>query len=288
MIEVEERQPILFGNQLYQVELNDGLSEFEIEEATSILRWIKGSGQFFGVAGVMLITGPPRSGKDTFANTFAYKVKRYYKGIKIIRDDHATPLFGKYTYWDERMLADDLDRMKEIAQDKEAAEKATAERWITEKGTVMMQKSVVLFTEAWQKMNNRNPMSVVNKTLGGLNKMWGHTETLYMYITQWTHDLDRFTCLPWVTMEVRCKPSDSAVGVIEAHLYHVKFNYGTGKLIMLDKYPVRINVDAGRERQELGVSSIDSGGNPHYYRYWDLFNSKSAPLLKFNRKKMEI
>jgi hypothetical protein len=109
-----------------------------------------------------------------------------------------------------------------------------------------------------------------------------------MYIAQWTHDLDRFTCLPWVTMEVRCQMSTTRPNTIEAHLYHVKFNFNSGRLVKLDEYPVCIKVDAGKERPELGISHIDTDGAIHYYRYWDLFNSKSAPLLRFNRKKMEM
>lgn len=282
-----EEDKVIFGNNLYQVELNDGLTPEEIEEATSILRWLKGHGQFFGVAGVMLITAPPRSGKDTFANVFAWKIKRYFKGIKVIRDDHATNVFGEYTYWNNQMLLDDLDRMGEIAKDKKGQEKL-ADQWLAEEGEVKMHKSVVLFTEAWQKMSNRNPMSVENRILGGLNKMWGHTETLYMYIAQWQHDLDRFTCLPWVTIEVRCQMSTTKENTIVADLYHVKYNFAQQRLVLLDKYPTRINIDAGVERPVLGISHIDEDGTIHYYRYWDLFNSKSAPLLKFNTKRLEM
>jgi hypothetical protein len=237
----------------------------------------------------MPITAPPRSGKDTFGNVFAYKIKRYFKGIKVIRDDRAKPAFGEYTYWDNQMLINDLDRMAIMAkqQGENAAEKV-ADKWLTEQGAVMMHKSVVLFTEAWQKMSNRNPMAVENKVLGGLNKMWGHTETLFMYVAQTTHDLDRFTCLPWVTMEVRCRMSEKKKDTIEAHLYHVVWDRNRQRLKPIDEFPVVIRINAGIERPELGISNIDPDGTIHYFRYWDLFNSKSAPLLKFNRKKMEM
>lgn len=287
-------EPIIYGNDLYRVELNEGLSEAEIKEATDILRWIKGSGAFFGVAGIMLVTGPPRSGKDTFANVLAWKVKRFFKGIKVVRDDHPTNVFGQYTFWDESLLADDLERMREVAQaagegNKKAATQATkklAEQWVTDTGSVMMQKSVVLFTEAWQKMNNRRGMTEMNLMLGGLNKMWGHSETLYLYVAQWTHDLDRFTCLPWVTHEVRCQMSTTRANTVEAHLYQVKYNRSLSKLIT-QGLPVKIKVDAGKERQELGIKEIQSDGTIVYNRYWDLFNSKSAPLMRFKRKNLD-
>lgn len=283
----ETNQPLVFGNDLYSVQLNDGLSAKEIEEATAILRWLIHRGQFFGVAGVMLVTGEPRSGKDTFANVFAWKCKRYFKGVRVVRDDHPNPVFGGYTYWDNDMLINDLEQMKKMAKDKETTEKLT-DAWLEEQGKIKIQNAAVLFTEAWQKMSNRNPMSVENRILGGLNKMWGHTETLFIYIAQWAHDLDRFTCLPWVNIEVRCKMSTSVPNTVEAHLYHVKWSHSRQRLELLDKAPVRISIDAAMERPELGISHIDDDGTIHYHKNWDLFNSKSKPNLKFNYKKLEM
>lgn len=275
--------PIVYGNELYQVTLNDGLTDEEQARAERILKWFIYKGQFFGVAGVMLVTAPPRSGKDTWANYLAWLCKRYYKNVRVIRDDHPQPAFGEYTYWDDNFLRADLQRMRAVAKAENSTgmdAKALSEKWIADKGEVMMKHAVVLFTEAWQKMSNRSPHDPVNRALGGLNKMWGHTETLYIYVAQWAHDLDRFTCLPWVNLHAKCMIDSNNPSRIIVHLYHVEFNFRKQELVVLDKRPEVIPINAARERSEMGVHHVDPDGTVHYNRVWDLFNSKSAPLLR--------
>ena len=279
MAEEKIKEPIVYGAGLYTVELNDGLTEQEQEEAYKILCWLKGSGPFFGIAGLMLITGMPRQGKGLFSNTFSWKIKRYFKGIRILRDDHPGPIYGEYSLFDESVLAGDLEAMSEIAKIKKP-DKKLIDKWVTEKGQVMIHKAVLQLDEGWRYQNNRRPMAEMNIALGGLNKLWGHTETLTMLQAQWYHDLDRFTCLPWVTHEVRCQMSTEKENTIEAHLYRVKYNVMTSRLIVLDK-AIKLYIDGAKERPELGVSHVDADGTPHYYRYFDLYNSKSAPMMKY-------
>lgn len=280
---------ITISDGLYSVQLNEGLTDEEVEDALDILRWIQGENAFYGIAGLMLVTGAPRSGKGIFTNTFSWKIKRYFKDIRIVRDDHPTALYGNYEFFNEDRLSNDLKVMFDVATDGKAAKKkpkftsAQCEQWATEEGSSIMQKSVALFDEYWKYMYNRTPHSIMNKSLGGLNKMWGHTETLHIGVVQWVHDLDRFTCLPWVTHEVRCQMSSERAGTVEAHMYHVKFNRRKMQLVLLDQKPVRIVIDGLKERPELGVSYIDDDGNVHYYRYVDLFYSKSAPMIDFMR-----
>ena len=262
----------------------------ETEDALAILRILQGPRQFYGIAGLMLVLGDTRTGKGLFSNVWAWKIRRYFKGIRILRDDHPSPIFGEYTLFDEETLTSDLEKMAEVAKTGsivkrgkvKLASRELVETWQSTKGQVMMQKAVCMLDEYWRYMNNRRPMSNMNIALGGLNKMWGHTETLYIGIAQWEHDLDRFTCLPWVTHVVRCQMSMLQPGAVEAHLYHVKFNKSTERLVMLDKKPTRITIDGMKERPELGVSHIESDGTVHFYRHVDLYYSKPAPMIKYS------
>jgi len=272
--------------QLYTLELRDGLTPAEVEEAKDIVRWLQGTGQFYGIAGLMLVTGMPRQGKGTFGNVFAYKLKKYF-GKRILRDDHPKPLFGEYALFNEDTLIDDVAKMNQIAKNdvpKEAkTKKKKAEmvddikKWTTEKGEVMLQDAVAVLDEFWRYMNNRRPMSPMNLALSGLIKMWGHTDTLYMGLAQRQHDLDRFTCLPYVTHEARCCWCKDRPDTVQVMLYRVMYSNAKQALVPVGK-PTRIFVDGGKMRPELGGK-----------RYFDLFNSKSAPMFQFKQKsKFEV
>lgn len=290
---LESSSGLIIGDGLYKVELQDNLAPEEVSEALNILRWLQGKGEFYGIAGLMLVTGDPRQGKGLFANVFAWKIKRYFKNKRILRDDHPTALFGEYTLFNEDTLREDIARMAEVAmedvpkQAKSARQKAQliaqVDQWRTEMGMVLVQNAVALLDEYWKYVYKREPMSPMNRAMGGLNKMWGHTETLYMGVAQTQHDLDRFTCLPWVTHQVRCQMMGERPGTVEAHLYHVRYDRARGKLIQVDKAPVKIIVDGLKERPELGISRIDADGETHYYRYVDIYKSKSAPMMKFGK-----
>lgn len=296
--QLELTDDLIISDGLYSVQINNNLEEWEIEDALNILRWIQPvGGAFYGIAGLILVTGAPRSGKGIFGNVLSWKIKRYFKGIKVVRDNHPTALFGHYILFNEDVFRDDLEKMMQAGLDPEQSKKIPkvpkqGEKlnnlitdWQTEEGNAMMQKSVGLYDEYWKWMYNRNAHNIMNKTMGGLNKMWGHTETLHVGICQWTHDLDRFTCLPWATHEVRCVMSSTIPGAVEAHMYHVRYNRSTGQLVLLDKKPIRITIDGLKERPELGISHIDDEGNPHYYRYVDIYYSKSAPMIDFMKPK---
>jgi hypothetical protein len=261
------------------VELNSGLQEWEVEDAWSIVRWLKGNGPFFGIAGIMLVSGPPRQGKGLFSNTLAWKIKRYFKGKHILRDDHPTDIFGKYTLLNEDTVMADVARMsvaaegdvpKEARKAKDKARLAVAVReWQQQQGEILFQNSVVLKDEFWKDMNKRRPMNPMNLLFGGLIKMWGHLDMLLIGIIQNYRDLDRFTCLPFVQMHVKCTWCSSIPDTTEVNLYHVQWSDARQKLIPTEKRPVRILLNGGRPRPEL------DGDN-----YFSLFKSKSSPSLQ--------
>lgn len=277
-IERTHGEPLIYTEGIYSVELNNHLSEEQTLEAWKIIRWLKGNGPFFGIAGVFLVSGPPRQGKGLFSNTLTWKIKHYFKGKHVLRDDVPSELFGEYTLFNEDTLIGDVARMAEVAaQDvpheaRKAKDKAKLkemiEKWKATQGEILLQNSIVLKDEFWKDVNKRRPMSPMNLLFGGLMKMWGHLDMMLIGVIQQYHDLDRFTCLPFVNLHAKCTWCSSMPNTTEVNLYHVQWSEARQALIPIDKRPIRIFVDGGAPRPELGGK-----------RYFDLFRSKSAPSL---------
>lgn len=274
-------EPLIYTEGLYSIEFAQDLQEWEMLDAWNILRWFKGNGPFFGIAGTMLISAPPRQGKDLFLNTLGWKIKRYFPHKRILRDEHPTPLFGEYTYFNEDAVMRDVAGMSEIADQhiektkkKDGTYKVDAKlkeqigEWVSSQGQIMMQDSVCMKTEFWKDMNRRRPMSPMNLILGGFMKMSYHTDTLIAGIIQRVNDLDRFTCLPFVNLHAKCAWCTTIEDTTQVTMHHVQWSEAEQRLIPITKKPVVIYVDGGRPRAELGGK-----------RYFDLFVSKSAPNI---------
>ena len=276
MSEIKERIPVpkepdqsLFDDdpdleESSSLQLNDGLTAEDIGLARLIAPFSKG---------VIIVTGAPRSGKDMFGNWLAYQVRRLFRGKKVLRDEKPRRLFGAYIPFNEFILNQDIARMKEVADGKGSKTSKSAEMdrladdWLKTKGEFLLQNAVLYLTEFGRYMYNREPFNPMNRLLGRILRMWGHLDLLVIGTTQMRKELDRFTCLPFVTSEVRCKWSlkNSDVGLYNIHPEKTVTSGGAvamgGKVI-----PIRLN---GRiPRKELGGK-----------RLFDLWNSKSAPQI---------
>jgi hypothetical protein len=270
-------EPIIYSEGLYSIELNLGLSEWEVQDAFHILRIIKGNGPFFGFAGNMLVSGPPRSGKDLFMAVMGWKGKRYFKGKKVLRDEHPTKLFGEYTFFNEDTLVSDVTRMSDVAEDDDDRKKKKLSRadfartigeWCAESGEVLLQNSIVCKGEFWKDVDCRRPMSPMTLAFSGFMKMFGHLDMLLMGSVQDVDDLDRKRILPWVALHAKCTWWTDIPNTTRVSIYHVKWSKSKQQLITLHR-PFNIFLDGGRPRSELGGA-----------RYYDLFKSKSAPNMK--------
>lgn len=282
-IENKRGEPIVYSEGLYSVELNPGLSEWEVIDSWDIIRWMKGNGPFFGIAGTMLVSGPRRQGKGLFSNVLAWKLKRYFKGKKILRDDHAPELFGPYIMFNEDTLLGEIDAMSDVAETDDASKKMSkvakkaamaskVNEWRTgEHGEVMMQNSVIVKDEFWKDMNKRRPNSTMNLLFGGMLKTCYHIDTLIIGIIQRVDDLDRFTCLPDVNLHVKCTWCDirERPNTARVSMQHVQWSAAQQRLIPLDKKPFIIYLNGATPRPELGGHS-----------YFELFNSKTAPNMR--------
>lgn len=273
-------EPIIYTEGIYSVELNPGLQEWEVEDAFTILRWIKGSGPFLGIAGTMLVSGLPRQGKGLFGNVFAWKIKRYFRFKKVLRDDHPTELFGPYIFFSEDTVLQDVNSMADVSEQVNKDARGTkaktnlrraVNQWVADEGEVKMQDSVVLKDEFWKDMNKRRSMSTMNLVFSGLLKTSYHIDMLTIGIVQTPRDLDRFSCLPWVNLHVKCTWCQDMPNTTAARLYHVRWSDYKQTLVPIpptDKKPILIFINGATPRPEL------SGAG-----YFDIFKSKAAPNL---------
>src|SRR3989304_9464901 len=227
-------EPTMYTEGLYSVTLNARLQGWEVEDAWGVIRWLKGDGPFFGVSGVMVISGPPRQGKGLFGNVLAWKIKRYFASKRVLRDDRPTSLFGEYVLFNEDTVMANIAQMSEVAEAEvprdprtasgKAALRRSVEKWNTAQGEVALQNSVLLKDEFWKDMDKRRPASTMNLVFGGFIKMWGHLDMLLLGIIQAYEDLDRFRCLPWVGMHAKCTWCSSLPDTTEVNLYHVRWS----------------------------------------------------------------
>lgn len=198
-----------------QLSLMPGLTDAEYEEAIWMATLSKG---------VMIVTGEPRSGKDLFGNVFAWKMKRYF-GKEILRDEPPRRSFGSYIPFNRGTVNEDLLDMAKIVNEKGETNKVKVQKmnmladdWLEHTGSALLKDKVLYLTEFGGYMHNRAPMSPMNIFLGRILRRWGHLDMLVIGTTQLKHELDKFTCLPWITHEVRCKWS---IQKPDTGLYHL-------------------------------------------------------------------
>ena len=264
---------------LYVVKLRPGLTPEEVEDARHIMRWLRhANGQSYGIAGIMLITGPPRAGKGLFGAWLSYKIKKYFAGIRVLTDERMGELFGDYTFFNDEILLNDIAIMNDIAGKDIVPEAKTAKQkeamremvtnWETEKGAAMFQRSVARMTEASKYLDKRRPGMMILMLMNQMLKMFGHTETLYLLDTQFVDDLDIYRCLPLVTHHAKCNWCRGREDTVQVSLHKVQWSRSKQQLVPAGS-AIPIFVDGGKYRAELGGK-----------RYYDLYQSKGAPRIK--------
>ena len=270
----ENKKELLFdytesGGNLFDYELNEGLTDEEIDDALFLV-------EIGLVRGVAIVVGMPGAGKDLFTNTLTYKIKKYFKNRVVLRDEPPKPLYGFYEPFSEETLLADVDKLNKIAKGESKPKLTTAKnmtdaiaKWQTEEGEVKMQNSIIQLSEFWRYFHNRRPMNPMGILMGGVLKTWRHFNCLVIGIAQQKRELDRFSCLPFITHEIRCIWRGGEIpDTTEAHIYPVRSISADGVTETAGESAV-LFVDGGKPRKELGGK-----------RYYDLFNSQSAVPLK--------
>lgn len=237
------------------VRLAPGLTEMERKQASALYYL------FNELWGVCIVKGDPGSGKDTFGNWLAYMCKRYYPWKRILRDERPRTLFGEYDgLFNEYVLSSDLAKMREIAKGVGFAQKGgvlekAADDWVTAKGAVMLQNSVLYLTEYYRYCYNREPHNPMNKTMGGIHKMKRHLDCFIIGTIQLPSELDTKTCLPWVDWQVTCVKSKVNPTGFTFFVEGVKYEPRSDLLVPTTK-PFAIPLDAGKPRKFIGDGKI--------------------------------
>lgn len=211
--------------------------------------------------GVCIVVGDPGSGKDLFGNVIAYKVKRYFPWKRILRDEKPRALFGKYAgLFNEEVLVGDLAKMQEVAVGVSAVRKRdvlqqASDKWVTERGAVLLKDSLLYLVEYWHYCYRRDPMNPMNTTMGGIHKEKRHIDTLIIGSVQTIRDLDRFTCLPWVDWRVTCVRSRVNLTGFTYFVEKVKYDRRMDMLIPVG-VPFPMSFDAGKPRNYIGDGKV--------------------------------
>ena len=217
---------------------------------------------FQGLWGLCIVRGDPGTGKDTFLNWFLYTVKRFFPDKRVLRDEKPRRLFGDYAgLFNEERIRDDLATMREsikgvgITKIDEVLEQA-ADKWVGgEKAQALLANSVVGLTEFWKYVYNREPHNPMNKTMGGIHKMYRHFPTMIVGCTQLESDLDKKTCKPFIKWRVVCTRSQRDTTRYTFLLEKVKYDKRMDLIIPVGR-PFPIPVDAGKPRSYIGDGKI--------------------------------
>lgn len=239
-----DESPEIDGS-LYELELQPGLSDEEIKEAQFMKRMVRG---------IMAVTGMPRQGKGLFTMATAWKLKRSF-ARRVLLDFRPRRAFGIYKPFNEEVFADEAYKMAELAKgatlentsDKEQVAILKnagdiAGKWIDTQGQVMLEHSVMVLDEFHRYMHNRRPFNPMGILLGRIIKLWGHLDILVIGIAQQKRELDRISCLPYITHEVRCSWCETVPDTALCTLYPVKYVYSKGMLQVKGKAkPLYVN-----------------------------------------------
>lgn len=255
-----------------KIRLMPGLSEAEKWDAIILSRYFW--------RGLILVTGPPRSGKDLFVKSTCWKMKKYF-GRHVLLDDRPRRLFGPYIPFNEEILRKEIKttkliaegKIKESVKDVEFTQEYTDsfKSWMRDSGTSLLKHAVLGLTEYQPYMDKRKPSARMNIIMGNLNRLWGHLGITIFGIAQKAEDLDEFRCIPYVTTEVKCfwMGNDTT----RANIYRCKYVSAKEALQMSDEDPFPYEVNGGKIRPNL----VDANGN--HRRFFDLFASTNTLSL---------
>jgi len=270
------------GDELYDTQLNDGLENWEIEDAKYLSRI------FGGFRGIVLVTGKPGAGKGLFGNTLAWKIKRYIKGRKVLRDDRPRELFGAYIPFNEQFLINEIKKAsgalnmipKEISrQSKKELAKVSQETkdWMAKKGEILLTDTVMLLDEFKRYFHNRRPMNPMGVLLGThVVTQWRHLNTLIIGMAPFKRELDAISLFPYVTHEVRCDWMLTRPNTAKCDVHFTKWVSSAGVLDVSRK-PITLYLNGMAPREKLGDKN-----------YFDIYNSTSKDTLANPRVRINM
>lgn len=247
--------------------LNDGLNDSEIEEAAlySQLRY-----------GVILVTGEPGAGKDTFMHFLLWKLKTLFKGYKVMLDRKPRILFGSYIPFNMEILENELQRSFEKSMtgkthteldfakytgDIKRKKKINSiiDNW-RDKNKALFDNTAIGLTELWRYFYNRRPNNIMNYTMQPLLKRYRHYHSLIIGTTPHENELDIKSYLSWVTHVAVC--SQTRQKGLHSITIHSGRSYLGNQVLTVASKPFTMYLDALQPKERLNGDIV-----------YNLFNS---------------
>ena len=255
--------------------INDGLTPSEKAEVEFYAQ-IK--------TGVMVITGEPGSGKETFMHFLLWKLRTLFKGFRVLLDKKPRMLFGRYIPFSEEILMDEwknlsdryrsgkYDLKRDFARYSKKKEiiNQLVNHW-TEQNESLFYNAGMGLAEFWRYFYNREPHNPMNKAVSPLLRRYRHHHLLVIGTTPDIEELDTKSCLRRLTHEIRCQ--QTSIPGYHAYTIYKRRQFQGSSIIEVASKPIVLFVDAKAPRKRLGGKCI-----------YDLFNSyetgESIPMIK--------
>jgi hypothetical protein len=260
--------------------LSDALTDGEIEAAAKL------EPLYYG--GLALITGYPGCGKDSTGMTLAWRLKRYF-GKPVILDQRPRQLFGKYTFFDEKFLMNEMDKIRKAArgQDNSEEDDEAKVKELNKSLDQMLQKNlrfyncVCVFSEFGRYMDYHDYGSKMSRLISRVIEMFRHNKMLIIGQAQHRGKLQVKPCLDYVTYDI--KPVPQTEGIQYAKIIPHKIVGGEGVRRFGQKAYIDYTVDMLKVRPEIGKQLEKEGMAPAYpmesWTYYNLFNSHNQQAL---------
>jgi hypothetical protein len=252
---------------LYGMELNDGLTESEMMFASRLALLSRG---------VMIVHGTPGCGKGVFANYLTWKIRRIFKGRKVILDYHPKPPFdygyyksNPYKYFDGTVMMQEIRKMAVEAGDrveeddtgeaelKKKDEKTKFEQiakdWSKSHETVL-KNAIQVQDELKRIFHNRRPNNKLGMMESNIVSVWRHLGLLHIGMCPNIKEIDINGYLQYVTHEVKPEWCHS-FGKKDKTLCRIrrKASVGVNGVVQFESKPYSLFVDGARPRPEIGV-----------------------------------
>jgi hypothetical protein len=151
------------------------------------------------VKGPMLIKGPPRSGKTTWAIHHSRFLREHF-GIAVTMDfvpvnQYGTNEYGEYDFFDENVLKAEMEKVTTLAKGDKGSWKVTDEKENRQEltlaaKTLKIYKRTVVLDEATRWLSKYKMTSNVSFFIMNLIKQWGHYDTLLMFLNHYEAELN--------------------------------------------------------------------------------------------------
>jgi hypothetical protein len=256
------------ANGLYGLELNDGLTDLEMQFAERLAALARG---------VMVVHGNPGCGKGTFSAYIGWKIRRIFKGKRVLLDYMPKPLFdysyddNRYKFFNVDFMMDEVDRMADRAgksikrdadeeltgKEKEMA-RLMAQKWAYSKqAEVLMKDSVWELDELKRYLHNRHPNNRVGIQISNILTQWRHLRLLCLGMCPNINEIDWNGFLQYVTHEVRPEWCTRFKLHTTKCIIRRKSHVSNTGVVKFESKPYPLYVNGGRPRPEIGVQLLN-------------------------------